>query len=279
MPNDPAPDVVPDPARRQRFGRAVAAAAVLIALVLAMTAGLTVTGSETASARTGPDTIGPGPSSNIAGVRCVQAALGLAVDGRYGQATYTAVKRFQKARGLSVDGAVGPETGTRLLARMPGECATAVPTLRGAVARPAVPPGRTERGQAGQRPRAGTFGPVTVNCGTLTCSAYLSRSATRNLAEVIAPFGTPSMPPAAPSAGRLCLKVAGPFAGVPVAGPVVFGSCLAQAAWISQEISRAANDHGPRGACLKATFTKLGITPGPPAITYWSTNNGDFCKG
>jgi hypothetical protein len=44
------------------------------------------------------------------GVRQVQTALGIVVDGVFGAQTEQGVKRFQKRKGISVDGVVGPET-------------------------------------------------------------------------------------------------------------------------------------------------------------------------
>ncbi|MEU8663883.1 hypothetical protein [Actinoplanes philippinensis] len=117
---------------------------------------------------------------------------------------------------------------------------------------------------------ASTYGPVTINCGIGTCSAYLSRSATKAAyrkltvggggfaaaaAVVCAPLMTPPLTPI----GVACGAVA-----------TVHG------AWIAQSITEAATMHGSRGACLKATYTRP--VRGLSTITYWSTNNGTYCK-
>ena len=76
--------------------------------------------------------IGPGYTSTPGGVRCVQGAVGVIMDGHYGQATYTAVKQFQASHGLTVDGIVGPTTGDVIIAALPDavrfDCARVVPT-------------------------------------------------------------------------------------------------------------------------------------------------------
>lgn len=54
--------------------------------------------------------------SSGAGVRRLQAALGIEVDGAFGQATESAVRAFQAAEGLPVDGVVGARTWTVLKA-------------------------------------------------------------------------------------------------------------------------------------------------------------------
>lgn len=77
----------------------------------------------------GVGTIGPGLSSNTAGVRCVQAALKIPVDGSFGQQTYEAVKNFQRQHPpLSVDGAVGKATGDVLLPYAPDGCIAHIPS-------------------------------------------------------------------------------------------------------------------------------------------------------
>jgi hypothetical protein len=114
---------------------------------------------------------------------------------------------------------------------------------------------------------ADTIGPVTVNCGIVTCSAYLSRSATRSVHDATDGIDTPNVD--IPSVA--CEKLAELTAE---AAPVTFVACMANAMWVLEELKRAAEDHGDRGACLKVTFTKTR----PPAVTYWSTNNGQYCK-
>lgn len=51
-------------------------------------------------------------------VKWVQAALGLTIDGVYGQATKDAVSRFQEANGLTVDGWAGQLTQDALRKRL-----------------------------------------------------------------------------------------------------------------------------------------------------------------
>jgi hypothetical protein len=82
--------------------------------VVAAALGLAVLGSGTAVANPNVSVIGPGPSGNVWGVKCIQDALGLDIDGRYGDDTYQAVKNFQRTHVLQVDGAVGIETGNKL---------------------------------------------------------------------------------------------------------------------------------------------------------------------
>jgi len=48
------------------------------------------------------------------GVKALQRALGISVDGIYGPQTRRAVKRFQRRNGLVVDGIAGPQTLTAL---------------------------------------------------------------------------------------------------------------------------------------------------------------------
>jgi peptidoglycan hydrolase-like protein with peptidoglycan-binding domain len=84
-----------------------------------------------ATSNAAPDirTIGPGPSSNIEGVKCIQAALKIKPDGQYGAQTYTAVKNFQQQHSpLLVDGAVGRATGDLLLPSAPDGCVAHVPS-------------------------------------------------------------------------------------------------------------------------------------------------------
>lgn len=73
-------------------------------------------------------TIGPGASSNTAGVICVQQALGIPTDGKFGQRTYQAVSAFQQANNLSPDGAVGRMTGEKLLPSAPAGCQRHIPS-------------------------------------------------------------------------------------------------------------------------------------------------------
>jgi peptidoglycan hydrolase-like protein with peptidoglycan-binding domain len=47
-------------------------------------------------------------------VKALQKALGITVDGNFGEKTLAAVKAFQNAKGLSPDGIVGPSTRAAL---------------------------------------------------------------------------------------------------------------------------------------------------------------------
>ena len=114
----------------------------------AMIAGLALATTAVASADPGVGVIGPRPSSNGDGVRCIQQALGVPVDGKYGDQTYGGVKQFQKAHPpLQVDGAVGPETGDALLrdpatsARMTSGCSSHLPSTSSGQPGPVAPVG------------------------------------------------------------------------------------------------------------------------------------------
>ncbi|MBM2615749.1 hypothetical protein JIG36_09300 [Actinoplanes sp. LDG1-06] len=117
---------------------------------------------------------------------------------------------------------------------------------------------------------AATYGPVTVNCGIVTCSAYLSRSATKLANQKLTIGGGGYAAAAAVMCFPLTLP---PLTPVGVACGAV---ATVQGAWIAQEIQEAATLHGARGACLKMTFTRP--VRGMSTITYWSTNNGTYCK-
>ena len=113
-----------------------------------------------------------------------------------------------------------------------------------------------------------TAGPVTVNCGIVTCSAYLSRSATKAANEKITVGGG--------AFAGLALVVCAPLMTPPLTpiGVACGAAAAVQGPWIAQEIGEAATRHGDAGACLKVTYTRTK----PPVITYWSTNNGQYCK-
>ncbi len=117
----------------------------------------------------------------------------------------------------------------------------------------------------------GTSGgsPVTNNCGYATCSAYLSRSATRAAYEKSTVGGGGFAAVAAVICGALSTPPLTPV------GVACFATAALHGPWIVQELSEAATQHGARGACLKVTYTK---PPIPPTITWWSTNNGQYCK-
>jgi hypothetical protein len=115
-----------------------------------------------------------------------------------------------------------------------------------------------------------TVGPVTFNCGIVTCSAYLSRSATKAANQKLAVGGGAY----AAITGVVCAPLMVPPLtpiGVACGAVAVF-----HGGWIAQSIQEAATQHGPRGACLKVTY--LRPVRGATTITYWSTNNGNYCK-
>ena len=118
---------------------------------------------------------------------------------------------------------------------------------------------------------ATTWGPVTVNCGIVTCSAYVSRSATKAANSKIGVGGG--------IYSGAAIVVCAPLAPPPLTpvGVACAAAAAVQGPWIAQEISEAATQHGSRGACLKVTYTRQ-VQDIPPTITYWSTNNGQFCK-
>jgi peptidoglycan hydrolase-like protein with peptidoglycan-binding domain len=225
------------------------------------------------------------------------------VDGTFGSVgsqTYKAVTAFQQTHNLQQDGMVGPVTKQALDAAL----SVPTPTMPPATAPPAtapaspatapappatVPPATASPATAAASPATapappatapappatapapGTSGgsPVTNHCGFATCSAYLSRSVTRAAYQKSTVGGGGFAAVAAVICGALSIP---PLTPVGIA-------CFAEAAlhgqWIVQELSEAATQHGASGACLKVTYTR---PPVPPAITWWSTNNGQYCK-
>jgi peptidoglycan hydrolase-like protein with peptidoglycan-binding domain len=194
----------------------------------------------------------------------------LVVDGAFGPVhsqTWNAVTAFQTAHDLPQDGMVGPNTKNAIAAALSGS-SVLTPTAPPATA-PAPP--ATAPAPPATAPAPGTSGgsPVTNHCGFATCSAYLSRSVTRAAYQKSTVGGGGFAAVAAVICGVLSIP---PLTPVGIA-------CFAEAAlhgpWIVQELSDAATQHGASGACLKVTYTR---PPVPPAITWWSTNNGQYCK-
>jgi peptidoglycan hydrolase-like protein with peptidoglycan-binding domain len=64
-------------------------------------------------------------------VRILQHALGIAVDGVFGEQTEAAVRAFQAAHGLEVDGVVGPRTSAALAGEAPSVAALASTAMTG----------------------------------------------------------------------------------------------------------------------------------------------------
>jgi hypothetical protein len=114
--------------------------------------------------------------------------------------------------------------------------------------------------------QAATLGPVTTNCGYVTCSAYLSRSATRAVYQKVVLAGG--------FYGGGVIAVCYPFGPTPL-GAACAAALAVNGGWIWQEVQDAATQHGARGACLKVTYTRS--AGGLRAITWWSTNNGQYC--
>lgn len=115
-----------------------------------------------------------------------------------------------------------------------------------------------------------TIGPFTLNCGIVTCSGYLSRSATK-AAYAKSTVGAGGF---AAAATVVCGAAGAAFVPLGIACAAV---AAAHGPWIAQELQDAATQHGAAGACLKVTFTKP-LPDIPPTITWWSTNNGKYCK-
>ena len=198
----------------------------------------------------------------------------LVVDGSFGPVhsqTYNAVTAFQAAHGLPQDGMVGPATKNALKAALAGS--SALPPTGPVQSNPPAVPSNTPAVPSNppavpSSPAPGTSGDklVTTHCW-FSCSAYLSRSATRAAYQKskVGEGGFAAM--AAVICGALSVPPLTPV------GVVCFAAAALHGGWIAQELSDAVTQHGARGACLKVTYIQI-----PPAITWWSTNNGQFCK-
>lgn len=109
-------------------------ALVSFGLALGVVAGGVLATAGAASANPGIRFIGP--SAHYAnppeGVRCVQAVIGQAEDGQFGDATYAAVRTWQVGRRLLADGIVGQATGDQMIMALPEDrrfaCARYMPT-------------------------------------------------------------------------------------------------------------------------------------------------------
>jgi Putative peptidoglycan binding domain len=200
----------------------------------------------------------------------------LAVDGIFGSVgsqTYKAVIAFQQAHGLPQDGMVGPATKQALDAALSMHTPTMplATTPAPAPSATAPAPSATAPGTSTASPAPETSGgsPVTVNCGYVSCSYYLSRSSTKAIYDQA--FAAEHGPEAATAA--VCTAVG--IAATPLAGVACGAIAASQGIWIWQEVIDASTQHGAKGACLKLTVNPL--LPFP-AKFYWSTNNGQYCK-
>jgi hypothetical protein len=110
------------------------------------------------------------------------------------------------------------------------------------------------------------LGIANKNCGYATCSYYVTRESTKMLDDYFSRNGLGVNSTTAVVCGAL--------------GYVTWGVggayCEITTIVVQEQTNRAANDHGPKGACLKLTVTN-GHGVGPEVPTYWSTNNGKYC--
>jgi hypothetical protein len=104
----------------------------------------------------------------------------------------------------------------------------------------------------------------------ITCSAYLSRSATRAANQKLTVGGGGYAAAATVVCGVLSLPPLTPV------GIACAAAAALQGPWIAQEIGEAATQHGATGACLKVTYTRP--VHNATTVTYWSTNNGSYCR-
>ena len=113
-----------------------------------------------------------------------------------------------------------------------------------------------------------TRGAVTVNCAYLSCSYYVSRSATQELNSRIGELaGTGA------GVGTIVCGTAG-VVGTPLAGVLCGGLVAINGALITDSVKQAASksEHPPNGACFKINVRHGGGQP------LYSTNNGKHCK-
>jgi len=205
----------------------------------------------------------------------------LTVDGDFGPVrsqTYEAVIAFQESHGLAPDGLVGPQTKTKLDAALSGNPpgvssatpATGVPSAVPTTGVPSATASVPSTSGASPEPAASSGNPVTIHCGYATCSAYLSRSVTKAAYEksIVGQAGY----------GAAALVICAPLLVPPLTPLGVACGALAtvQGGWIAQELQDAVTQHGADGACLKVTYTRS-VAGIPPTITWWSTNNGQYC--
>jgi hypothetical protein len=106
---------------------------------------------------------------------------------------------------------------------------------------------------------------VVTNCGTVTCSDYVSREGTRQMLDLL----NSSDNPTALLSSTACAIGGGTKSPVCRVTKVAirFGEAMTR-----RTLEDAVGNHPPNGACFKTTYLKrTGV------ITYVSTNNGRYC--
>jgi len=107
---------------------------------------------------------------------------------------------------------------------------------------------------------------VTTNCGTITCSDYVSREGTRQMLDLM----NSSDNPTELLSDTACTLGGGSRSPVCKVARVAitFGEAMTR-----RTLEEAVNNHPPNGACFKTTYVKrTGV------VTWVSTNNGKFCR-